>query len=471
MRTLIETLRRLERETRPTDPEIAAAFARRLAELPAHVRTPAQLVGRRTTGCEGTHGVFPRCDFACRPCYHAKTANRVRVDGAHTVREVDAQMAYLRARRGPGQFAQLIGGEVSLLAPEDHAAALAAMWQHGRVPMSFTHGDFDYGYLERLAVGPDGRPRFPLLSFAGHFDTTMRGRRGLNRPEQEVDLHEHRRRFCAMFERLEREHGVRSYLAHNMTVTPRNVGEVAGVIRDCHAMGFRMFSFQPAAYVGDRTRWTDDFRSIGADEVWTEIERGAGGRLPFRALQMGDERCNRTTWGVYVGDRYIPILDDLDPRDLAARDAFFRAAPRPFAFAPRTIVAARLARALGRHPRDAATGVAFGARLARRLGPKALRHGVRPVTFVMHRFMDAADVREAWQLTRAGRTSDDSRIAETQERLAACAYGMAHPDRDEIVPACVQHSVLDPDETRALADLLPIRSGRAAVRGTRARRV
>jgi len=30
-----------------------------------------------------------------------------------------------------------------------------------------------------------------------------------------------------MFERLRREHGVRSVLAHNMTVTPRNVGEVS----------------------------------------------------------------------------------------------------------------------------------------------------------------------------------------------------------------------------------------------------
>jgi hypothetical protein len=75
------------------------------------------MLGRRTAGCEGTHGVFPRCDLACTPCYHSREANRVRVDGAHTTREIGAQMALLRERRGPGQNAQLIGGEVTLSAP------------------------------------------------------------------------------------------------------------------------------------------------------------------------------------------------------------------------------------------------------------------------------------------------------------------------------------------------------------------
>ncbi|MDQ3093478.1 MAG: radical SAM domain-containing protein, partial [Actinomycetota bacterium] len=86
------------------------------------------------------------------------------------MREVDRQMALLRERRGPGQNAQLIGGEVTLLEPDDHAAALQAMIDHGRKPMSMTHGDFDYDYLEVLALDPrTGAPRFKHLSFAGHF--------------------------------------------------------------------------------------------------------------------------------------------------------------------------------------------------------------------------------------------------------------------------------------------------------------
>ncbi|MBA3249362.1 MAG: radical SAM domain-containing protein, partial [Geodermatophilaceae bacterium] len=114
---LRERLVRLERRTRPIDPEYAEAIARRWAELPEHVKTPAQVLGQHAPGCEGTHGVFPRCNLACTPCYHSREANRVRVDGGHTVIAVRAQMDMLRRVRGPRAHAQLIGGEVSLLPP------------------------------------------------------------------------------------------------------------------------------------------------------------------------------------------------------------------------------------------------------------------------------------------------------------------------------------------------------------------
>ena len=147
-RAVARAWRRLDSATRPVHPDLSAALGERWAELPEGVRTAAQLLGRRTTGCEGTHGVFPRCNLACTPCYHSREANRVATDGAHTLAAVEAQMAHLRAVRGPGQHAQLIGGEVTLLAPDDHAAALSAMHRHGRKPMSMTHGDFDYDYLQ-----------------------------------------------------------------------------------------------------------------------------------------------------------------------------------------------------------------------------------------------------------------------------------------------------------------------------------
>lgn len=62
----------------------------------------------------------------------------MRTDGRHTLEQVDRQMGYLRSVRGTGQHAQLIGGEVTLLNPDEHAAALAAMEAHGRKPMSMT---------------------------------------------------------------------------------------------------------------------------------------------------------------------------------------------------------------------------------------------------------------------------------------------------------------------------------------------
>lgn len=454
-------LRALERRTRPRDPTVAAALAARWEELPAHVRTPGQMLGRKFTGCEGTHGVFPACDFGCQPCYHAANANHVRVDGGHTVAEVERQMAYLRDRRGPGQYAQLIGGEVSLLPPEDHAEALEAMRRYERFPMSFTHGDFDYDYLRRLAVRPDGAPRFDVLSFAVHIDSTMRGRRGARQPVSEAELHDFRHAFRAMFDRLEREHGVRAHLAHNMTVTPANVGEVADVVRVCREAGYRMCSFQPAAFVGNQRRWDGEYRALTDDDVWAEVERGAGGRLPYRAFQVGDLRCNRVTWGLWRRDHYVPVLDDTDPRDLRARDAFLRMLPGNLLFAPRPLAALRLVRALASRPDDLPAVAGWAARYGRRLGVRALAHGVHPTTYVMHSFMDARDVAPAWELLQRGVLATDPRLRATQERLQACAYGMAHPEQDLVVPACVQHSVLDQAENARLAELLP--KGRRAL--------
>lgn len=463
--SVIGRLRDLERRTRPLDPEFAAALDRRWAELPAGVRTPGQVLGRFAPGCEGTHGVFPACDLKCTPCYHSRDANRVRVDGAHTREQVERQMATLRRLRGPRAHAQLIGGEVTLLSPDDHAEALLIMRRHGREPMSMTHGDFDYDYLQRLVLGPDGRRRLDRVSFAGHFDKLMFGRRGINRPPDEASLHPYRRRFVEMFGRLRREHGVQTFLAHNMTVTPANVGEVADVVRTAGTMGFGMLSFQPAAYVGDERRWREEYRGadVGPDAVWAEIERGAGRRLDFHVIENGDVRCNRTAYGFYVGDRWHPFLDGDDPRDLGTRDAFlryFRGIGFGGTAAP--LLAARLLRLVLAHPRVLIEAGTWLARTVRRAGGwrpllRAARRGeVRPVTFVMHQFMDAADVAPAWAMMQRGETATDPRLRATQERLAACHYAMGHPESGTLVPACVQHGVLDPGENAELRRLLPL---------------
>jgi hypothetical protein len=432
------------------------------------VKVPGQALGRRTMGCEGTHGVFPRCDLACTPCYHSRDANRVRVDGAHTLAEVDRQMSYLRRMRGPGQNAQLIGGEVTLLSAADHAAALLVMRRHGRKPMSMSHGDFDYDYLHQLAIAPGGTPRFRWLSFAGHFDSMMLGRRGLKRAGSEAELNPFRERFCQMFARLERETGVRSYLAHNMTVTPGNVDEVAEVVRSCRDMGFRMFSFQPAAFIGNKARWKHSYREMTADSVWAEIEAGAGARLPYPVFQFGDQRCNRTAYGALVGSdsRWVPFLDDRVSADLDVRESFFSAFGGMDFDVPPLVLGARLARAFAAEPVALLRAGGWAGRFVRRAGGlrAVLRSPPRALTFVMHNFMDAAVVRPAWELLQRGEMSDDAAVREAQERLQACSYAMAHPESDTLVPACAQHGVLDPDENRELATLLPMARAATDVR-------
>jgi hypothetical protein len=451
-------VRAVVRALRPVDPEFAAALARRWAGLPETARTPGQVLGRHAVGCEGTHGVFPRCNLACTPCYHSRDANRIRVDGRHTLAQVRAQMALLRRARGPRAHAQLIGGEVTLLSPDDHAAALQIMRAHGREPMSMSHGDFDYGYLERLVLGPGGRRRLRRVSFAAHFDSLMFGRRGIPRPGDEASLNPYRERFAGLFARLRREHKVRYFLAHNMTVTPANLGQIAAVVRDCAHMGYGMFSFQPAAFVGDDRRWREDYRDITGDQVWAQIERGAGTTLDHHVFEHGDVRCNRAAYGFWAGDRWYPFLDGSDQRDIAVRDAFFRYFGLvSFTGTPGPALAVKVALVTAAHPRIIPLTARWAARTIHRVGlRRLLTQPVRPVSYVMHQFMDAADVKPAWELMQAGRTSDDSRIRATQERLAACHYAMAHPENGTLVPACVQHSVLDPAENRALRALLPV---------------
>ncbi len=457
-------LRRLELATRPVHPESRAAMDRRWASLPEHVKTPAQLLGRSAVGCEGTHGVFPKCNLTCSPCYHSADANKVRIDGAHTVAAVREQMEYLRQERGPRAHAQLIGGEVSLLPAEDHAAALLAMRENGREPMSMTHGDFDYDYLLDVVLDRQGRKRFTRVSVAAHFDSLMRGRRGAVRPRDEAELNPFRAQFAEMFTKLRRDHGIRSYLAHNMTVTPANVGEVSGVTQAVLAMDYDMLSFQPAAYIGDDRRWSEHYDEVTIDAVWSRIEAGAGQEIPWQGTQFGDTRCNRTAVGLHVGGVFTPVLDPRDARDLAARDRFLdHFGGMYFGGTPALVLAAKIVRALLGYPGDVPVLLSFGRRLAGRAGGvlhlarAAWRREVYFKTFVVHNFMDAADVAPAWALMEQGRTSEDPAITATQERLGACMYAMSHPETGRLVPACVQHSSLDAAENAGLRKLLPIR--------------
>jgi hypothetical protein len=88
------------------------------------------------------------------------------------------------------------------------------------------------------------------------------------------------------------------------------------------------------------------------------------------------------------------------------------------------------------------------------------------MTFVVHAFMDAAVVEEAWRAMEQGTRSDDPHVQAAEERLRACSYAMAHPQDGRIVPACVQHSVLDQQENRQLLTLLPMALATASDAGT-----
>jgi hypothetical protein len=128
--------------------------------------------------------------------------------------------------------------------------------------------------------------------------------------------------------------------------------------------------------------------------------------------------------------------------------------------APRALLAVRTARAVARRPSVLPAAIGWARRaVARAGGLRELRTTPpRPITFVMHSFMDERVVRPAWHALQRGEVATEPEVREAQERLQACSYAMAHPESGTLVPACVQHSVLDPAENGRLADLLPIRT-------------
>lgn len=432
------------------------------------------MLGRMSPGCEGTHGMFPSCNFRCSPCYHSADANRVRTDGAHTITEVARQMELLAEERGASAHCQLIGGEVSLLDAEDHARALEVMRFYGRLPMSFSHGDFDYEYLKRLAVHPDGTARFARIDFAAHFDMFMYGRRGIPKPDNEEALNPYRRAFVDMFARLRREHGVQYYIAHNMTVQRGNLHMIADVVREVLPYGFRMMSFQPAAAQGALQRRVaslreddTDVENDNDDALWEEIERGAGTRLPYQLFQMGHRRCNRMSICAIVGDRVVPLFDDRCERDARFRDVIMTQFGN--IALPSSVLAIKMLRVALFRPWLLLPFFLWLARMAKRCGPfRILRYRLRFITFVMHRFMDADVVNKAWALMQDGHNENSDsvlkagpRIKDTVERLSSCSYGMAQVGMRLVVPACVQHSVYDEAENLQLSKVLSLRDNEA----------
>jgi hypothetical protein len=195
--------------------------------------------------------------------------------------------------------------------------------------------------------------------------------------------------------------------------------------------------------------------------VWAEIEAGAGARLPYPVFQFGDQRCNRTAYGALVGrdSRWVPFLDDREDADLRVRESFFSAFGGMDFDVPPLLLSARLARAFAGEPLALGRTAAWLPRFVRRAGGlRSLLSGGPPraLTFVMHNFMDAAEVRPAWELMQRGEVAADPAVRAVQERLSACSYAMAHPESGTLVPACAQHGVLDPNENRELAVLLPM---------------
>jgi hypothetical protein len=426
----------------PIDPEKQALLRARWESLPNELRTPHQLAGRHLTHCGFTTGAS-YCSFRCTHCYLPPNANEVPIP---SLAEMKEQIEANRRFQGPGGGLQITGGDVAdaylragreeeLIEIVRHTVAV------GLVPMLMTHGQAlleHPEFLEALVV--DGG----LRQIAIHVDMTQAGRHGypIGRVQRESDLHPLRQAFTDLVTQIRERTNLPLELAHNCTVTERNIDSVADIVRwfladPARSRIWRILSFQPEANTG---RTIFSARPVTPAIVWKKLCEGIGEQLDGSAFIGGHPDCGQGV-SLLVEERrgrYLSLL----PNDEKTKRLFSDILAAVGAISTMTtdanasasLLPYRAAGAFSRYPKLAARTVARGLGLiASRQIPlpfvRAILTGrAHTINIGTHNFMDASRVANA----------PNDPVA--RARLAACVFKGAVKNRAtghwEAVPMC-----------------------------------
>jgi hypothetical protein len=166
--------------------------------------------------------------------------------------------------------------------------------QSGLVPMLMTHGQTlleHPAFLERLVC--EGG----LRQVAVHIDITQVGRHGFppHSIRTEADLNPVREAFTHLVLQIRDKTGLPLELAHNCTVTGKNIGFIAELVRwflaePRRTQIWRNLSFLPEANTG-RTTFSEN--PVSPNLVWQQICDGVGQSLDGHAFLGGHPDCNR----------------------------------------------------------------------------------------------------------------------------------------------------------------------------------
>ena len=422
------------------DPEKQALLRARWESLPNELRTSNQLAGRHLTHCGFVTGAS-YCSFHCTHCYLPKNANKVPIPSLAEMKEV---IEANRRFQGPGGGLQITGGDVA-----------DAYWRAGRqqelieivrhanrvglVPMVMTHGQTlleHPDFLEALVV--DGG----LRQIAIHIDMTQAGRHGypINRLTSEGDLHPVREAFTQLTLGVRERTGLPLELAHNCTVTERNIDSIHEIVRwflddPRRSRIWRILSFQPEANTG-RTIFSEN--PVTPAMVWRKLCQGIGLELDGSAYIGGHPDCNQGTTLLVDqrGGSYLPVL----PNDSKTRTLFTEVLTTLGAVSTMTtdsLLPYRVAGAFAQHPRLALRCVAHAFKLVAsgQIPPRFVRAlligRAHTLNIGTHNFMHASQVANA----------PNDRVI--QARLDACVFKGAVKDRAtgnwEAVPMCAMN--------------------------------
>ncbi|MBA3833337.1 MAG: radical SAM protein [Chthoniobacterales bacterium] len=438
--------RRWQSFRHPINPEKQRLLRARWDSLPAELQTPNQISGRHLTHCGFTTGAS-YCSFHCTHCYLPKIANQIPIPSFTQMKEqIDANRRF----QGPGAGLQITGGDVAdAYWRSNRQSELVAIVRYavdsGLVPMLMTHGQtlLDHPeFLEQLVL--DGG----LRQMAVHIDMTQAGRAAhpINRVTSEADLHPLREAFTSLALRVRARTGLPFELAHNCTVTERNIGSIAQVVRwfltdPERSRIWRILSFQPEANTG-RTIFSE--HPVTPELVWREICRGIGIPINGSAYIGGHPDCNQGA-SLLISERSNHLLPLL-PTDTKTRKLFTEILEKLGALSTMTtdgdaqsgsLLAYRVAGAFAKYP-----GLAW--RIFLRIGwllisgsipwefARALGTGrAHTINIGTHNFMHASQVANA---------PNDPVV---QSRLDACVFKGAVKNRAngkwEAIPMCAMN--------------------------------
>jgi pyruvate-formate lyase-activating enzyme len=334
------------------------------------LRTPNQVLGRRSTiGCVALE-ITQRCNLDCTLCYLSENAERVRDLPIEVIFE---RIDRIRETYGPGVGVQVTGGDPTLRRREELVAIVRRIAERELRPSLFTNGiRATRDLLEELAAAG-------LYDVAFHVDTTQR----LKRYPDEEALNEVRRRY------IERARGLRIAVIFNTTVHAGNLEEVPMLVRffrnNADVVGMASFQIQAATGRGE---WGGRAPHVTADAVAERIRRGVGlPALAWDTALIGHPRCNRGTMLATAGSRAVDVLTDRPLYERFIQE--FRHVPfdrRDVAGTARTVMASAF-----RNPYWLLRGGAFLARKAWALRRELVRRRpIGKITFFVHDFMDAA---------------------------------------------------------------------------------
>ncbi len=438
--------RALRRFLRPVSNHKRRLLDARWEELPVDLRTDRQAVGRQMTHCGYTMGAA-FCSFGCTHCYLPKNANSAPLPTLLEMQEqIDANYAVL------GEFGalQITGGDVvdaywKAGQSDELIKIIRYATGKGLVPMLMTHGQVlleNPDYFDAL-VSKAG-----LRKLAIHIDMTQAGRAGypIKSLKREADLHPLRDAFVELIEGVAERTGRPISASHTVTVTEANISSLGDIVEwfgrsPRNAVAFRMLSVQPEANVG-RTRYS--INPVTPERAWSSLSRALDLDLVRDSVLFGHPECSSVAAVLLrpAGANGKAGALDLMPDSKEARhlvSEILRVFGGVGSRGSSDLVAnAQRAGLLLRRPLFLVAVASYlwslrkkrtGASLVR-TALDLVRGRSRPISLVMHNFMNAAEL-----------AAPRSQVVD--DRLAACSFkgAVKQNGKWQAVPMCSMNGV------------------------------